>query len=85
MPSSRDVVPSCGTQLRVAGQSSVYPAGVRFPPSAKVEPDHEHDAFAWWPPDVADWPEEAHDDLRQIPALLMDGGRGSPSTPGPGA
>jgi 8-oxo-dGTP diphosphatase len=37
---------------------------------AEVTPDHEHDAYAWWPPDVADWPEEAHDDLRRIPVLL---------------
>jgi 8-oxo-dGTP diphosphatase len=39
-------------------------------PGAQVEPDHEHDAYAWWPADVADWPEEAHDELRQIPVLL---------------
>jgi 8-oxo-dGTP diphosphatase len=39
-------------------------------PGAEVSPDHEHDAHAWWPRDVADWPEEAHDDLRQIPVLL---------------
>jgi 8-oxo-dGTP pyrophosphatase MutT (NUDIX family) len=39
-------------------------------PGVEVTPDHEHDAHAWWPPDVADWPEEAHDDLRRIPALL---------------
>jgi 8-oxo-dGTP diphosphatase len=39
-------------------------------PGAEVRPDHEHDAYAWWPADVADWPEEAHDDLRRIPALL---------------
>jgi 8-oxo-dGTP diphosphatase len=39
-------------------------------PGAEVEPDHEHDAHAWWPADVADWPEEAHDELRRIPLLL---------------
>jgi len=44
-------------------------------PGAAVEPDHEHDAYAWWPPDVADWPEEAHDELRAIPELLMNGAR----------
>jgi 8-oxo-dGTP pyrophosphatase MutT (NUDIX family) len=44
-------------------------------PGAQVTPDHEHDAHAWWPPDVADWPEEAHDELRQIPVLLGENGR----------
>jgi 8-oxo-dGTP diphosphatase len=39
---------------------------------AEVTPDHEHDAYAWWPPDVADWPKEAHDDLRRIPVLLRE-------------
>jgi 8-oxo-dGTP diphosphatase len=37
---------------------------------AEVTPDDEHDAYAWWPADVAEWPEEAHDDLRRIPELL---------------
>jgi 8-oxo-dGTP diphosphatase len=49
-------------------------------PGAEVTPDEEHDAYAWWPPDVADWPEEAHEELRQIPVLLMDGP--PPSPPG---
>jgi 8-oxo-dGTP diphosphatase len=25
---------------------------------AAVRPDHEHDAFAWWPPAIDDWPAE---------------------------
>jgi 8-oxo-dGTP pyrophosphatase MutT (NUDIX family) len=28
-----------------------------------VKPDHEHDAFAWWPSDIDDWPPEAGDTL----------------------
>jgi ADP-ribose pyrophosphatase YjhB (NUDIX family) len=43
-----------------------------LPPGAVVRPDHEHDAYAWWPADVADWPEEAHDDLREIPRMLAE-------------
>jgi ADP-ribose pyrophosphatase YjhB (NUDIX family) len=39
-------------------------------PGAEVTPDDEHDAYAWWPADVAQWPAEAHDDLRRIPELL---------------
>ena len=44
-------------------------------PGTEVTPDHEHDAHAWWPRDVADWPEEAHADLRQIPVLLGEASR----------
>jgi hypothetical protein len=37
---------------------------------ASVEPDDEHDEFAWWPPDVEAWPQEADEPLRRIGALL---------------
>jgi ADP-ribose pyrophosphatase YjhB (NUDIX family) len=40
---------------------------------ATVEPDDEHDEFAWWPPDVLDWPHEAHEPLRRIGTLLAAG------------
>jgi 8-oxo-dGTP diphosphatase len=42
-----------------------------LPAGAEVTPDHEHDAYAWWPADVDDWPAEADDELRQIPELLL--------------
>jgi 8-oxo-dGTP diphosphatase len=35
-----------------------------------VTPDHEHDAHAWWPRDVADWPPEAAEPLRRMASLL---------------
>ncbi|HEV3230499.1 MAG TPA: NUDIX hydrolase [Solirubrobacteraceae bacterium] len=37
---------------------------------ACVVPDHEHDAFAWWPADVSQWPPEADDALRRMGKLL---------------
>ncbi|MGI8715774.1 MAG: NUDIX hydrolase [Solirubrobacteraceae bacterium] len=37
---------------------------------ATVVPDAEHDAFAWWPADVAQWPEHADDPLRRTAAML---------------
>jgi ADP-ribose pyrophosphatase YjhB (NUDIX family) len=37
---------------------------------AEVAPDAEHDEFAWWPADVAQWPEEAHEPLRRMGTLL---------------
>jgi ADP-ribose pyrophosphatase YjhB (NUDIX family) len=42
----------------------------RLPAGATVTPDHEHDEFAWWPADVASWPEEADEPLRRMGALL---------------
>jgi 8-oxo-dGTP diphosphatase len=37
---------------------------------ATVTPDAEHDDFAWWPADVAHWPEQADDPLRRTAELL---------------
>jgi ADP-ribose pyrophosphatase YjhB (NUDIX family) len=37
---------------------------------AAVVPDSEHDEFAWWPADVAQWPPEADEPLRRMAALL---------------
>ena len=40
------------------------------PSGAEVARDPEHDAHAWWPPDPADWPEEADEPLRRMARLL---------------
>ena len=37
---------------------------------AEVTPDDEHDEFAWWPADPADWPDEADEPLRRMATLL---------------
>jgi ADP-ribose pyrophosphatase YjhB (NUDIX family) len=37
---------------------------------ATVVPDHEHDEFAWWPPDPSRWPAEAHEALRRMAQLV---------------
>ena len=39
---------------------------------AEVVPDDEHDAFAWWPPQVEHWPPEADAPLRQTAMMLAD-------------
>ena len=44
-----------------------------LPPGATVTMDHEHDAHAWWPADVARWPDQADEPLRRMAGLL--GGR----------
>ena len=41
-------------------------------PGTEVVPDHEHDVFAWWPADPADWPAEADEPLRRV-AWMLDG------------
>ncbi len=42
-------------------------------PGAAVEMDHEHDDYAWWPPDPADWPDEADAPLRAMARMLAYG------------
>jgi ADP-ribose pyrophosphatase YjhB (NUDIX family) len=37
---------------------------------ADVTPDHEHDAFAWWPSDIDEWPSDADPALRRMARLL---------------
>jgi ADP-ribose pyrophosphatase YjhB (NUDIX family) len=43
-----------------------------LPDGATVEPDHEHDEFAWWPPEIEQWPQEADEPLRRLGTLLGD-------------
>jgi ADP-ribose pyrophosphatase YjhB (NUDIX family) len=37
---------------------------------AEVTPDHEHDAYRWWPADIAQWPDEADEPLRRMASFL---------------
>jgi len=37
-----------------------------------VTPDHEHDEFAWWPREIADWPPEAGEALPRMAAWLSE-------------
>ena len=43
-----------------------------LPEGAEIQMDDEHDEFAWWPADVADWPDEADEPLRRMATLLAD-------------
>jgi len=38
----------------------------------QVVPDHEHDEWAWWPRDIADWPAEAGEALPRMAAWLSE-------------
>jgi ADP-ribose pyrophosphatase YjhB (NUDIX family) len=44
-----------------------------LPAGAELTMDDEHDAYAWWPADVADWPDEASEPLRRMATLLAAG------------
>lgn len=44
-----------------------------LPEGAAIEMDDEHDAHAWWPADVADWPDEADEPLRRMARMLAAG------------
>jgi ADP-ribose pyrophosphatase YjhB (NUDIX family) len=37
---------------------------------AEVTPDHEHDAYRWWPADIEQWPDEADEPLRRMASFL---------------
>jgi len=41
-----------------------------LPDGAEISMDPEHDAHAWWPADVAAWPDEADEPLRRMATLL---------------
>jgi len=43
---------------------------VTVPTEVQPVPDAEHDEFAWWPPDPADWPAVADERLRRLGVLL---------------
>ncbi len=44
-----------------------------LPDGAEIQMDDEHDAHAWWPADVAAWPDEADEPLRRMATLLAAG------------
>jgi 8-oxo-dGTP diphosphatase len=41
-----------------------------LPTGAEVTPDDEHDAHAWWPASIDEWPPEADEPLRRMAGLL---------------
>lgn len=42
-----------------------------LPEGAEVMPDHEHDAHAWWPSEIGDWPSEASEPLKRMAQWLI--------------
>jgi 8-oxo-dGTP diphosphatase len=56
--------------VRLPHQLVMFVGMAWLPAGAEVEPDHEHDEYAWWPADVAAWPQEASEPLRRMASLL---------------
>jgi ADP-ribose pyrophosphatase YjhB (NUDIX family) len=56
--------------VRLPQQLVMFVGMAWLPEGAEVVPDHEHDEYAWWPEDVADWPDEASEPLRRMAGLL---------------
>ena len=67
------VVPSRLTAeglVRIPSGLVLFVGMATLAPGASVEMDAEHDAHAWWPPDPADWPDEADAPLRAMAGML---------------
>jgi 8-oxo-dGTP pyrophosphatase MutT (NUDIX family) len=56
--------------VRLPHQLVMFVGMAWLPEGAEVTPDDEHDAHAWWPADVARWPDEADEPLRRMGTLL---------------
>jgi ADP-ribose pyrophosphatase YjhB (NUDIX family) len=56
--------------VRLPHQMIMFVGQAWLPAGAQVTMDEEHDAYAWWPADIADWPDEADEPLRRMAALL---------------
>ena len=56
--------------VRLASGMVVLVGQAWLPRGATVRPDDEHDEFAWWPPAVERWPQEADGPLRSIATLV---------------
>ena len=56
--------------VRIPSGLVLFVGLARLPAGAEVVPDHEHDAYAWWPAEIDRWPDEADAPLRMMASLL---------------
>jgi len=56
--------------IRIPSGLILFVGMARVAANTQVTIDPEHDAYAWWPPDPADWPDEADPALRLMGQLL---------------
>jgi len=60
----------CEALVRLPHRLVMFIGQAWLPAGATVTPDHEHDAYAWWPASIDDWPPEADEPLRRMAGLL---------------
>lgn len=60
----------CDALVRLPHRLVMFVGTAWLAEGAEVVPDAEHDAHAWWPADIAQWPAEADEPLRRMAALL---------------
>lgn len=56
--------------VRIPSGLVLFVGLAHLPAGAEVVPDAEHDEFAWWPADIAAWPDEADEPLRRMASVL---------------
>ncbi len=61
---------SIEAMLRSSNHNVLFVGQVWLAPGTEVTRDPEHDAHAWWPADVDDWPPEADAPLRSLGHML---------------
>jgi ADP-ribose pyrophosphatase YjhB (NUDIX family) len=60
----------CDALVRLPHRLVMFVGTAWLPYGAEITRDAEHDAHAWWPADIEQWPAEADEPLRRMAALL---------------
>jgi 8-oxo-dGTP diphosphatase len=60
----------CDALVRLPQRLVMFVGTAWLPVGAELIRDAEHDAHAWWPADIGQWPDEADEPLRRMAALL---------------
>jgi len=60
----------CDALVRLPQRLIMFVGTAWLADGAEIERDAEHDAHAWWPADIEQWPAEADEPLRRMAALL---------------
>ena len=62
----------CEALIRLPQRMTMFVGQAWLAEDAEVVPDHEHDAYTWWPADVDRWPAEADVALRRMARWLSE-------------
>lgn len=64
----------CDALVRLPQRMVMLVGSAWLADGAEITRDDEHDAHAWWPADIAQWPDEAHEPLRRMATMLASRG-----------